>query len=120
MRTHGEAAHRCRERPVAGADEAGVVGHDVLVAGEKSYVVQIEQDVDDGRLTRGQTVDLNPAIGRESDGRTRPRYIDDTSENVEMAVQLGMRGVVFRDSAGLRTELTRTGLLVDKIQGRLL
>jgi hypothetical protein len=37
-----------------------------------------------------------------------------------MAVQLGMRGVVFRDSAGLRTELTRTGLLVDKIQGRLL
>ena len=47
-------------------------------------------------------------------------YIDDTSKNVEMAVQLGMRGVVFRDSAGLRTELTRTGLLVDKIQGRLL
>ena len=51
---------------------------------------------------------------------SRAIYIDDTSENVEMAVQLGMRGVVFRDSAGLRTELTRTGLLVDKIQGRLL
>jgi 2-haloacid dehalogenase len=51
---------------------------------------------------------------------SRAIYIDDTSENVEMAVQLGMRGVVFRDSAGLRTELTRTGLLADKIQGRLL
>jgi len=51
---------------------------------------------------------------------SRAIYIDDTSENVEMAVQLGMRGVVFRDSAGLRTELTRTGLLVDKIQDRLL
>jgi 2-haloacid dehalogenase len=51
---------------------------------------------------------------------SRAIYIDDTSENVEMAVKLGMRGVVFRDSAGLRTELTRTGLLVDKIQGRLL
>ena len=45
-------------------------------------------------------------------------YIDDTSENVEMAIQLGMRGLVFRDAAGLRTELTRTGLLVNKIQGR--
>src|SRR6266550_3049849 len=51
---------------------------------------------------------------------SRAIYIDDTSENVEMSVQLGMRGVVFRDSAGLRTELTQTGLLVDKIQGRLL
>jgi FMN phosphatase YigB (HAD superfamily) len=47
-------------------------------------------------------------------------YIDDTSENVEMAVQLGMRGVVFKDSGELRTELTRFGLLADKIQGRLL
>ena len=51
---------------------------------------------------------------------SRTIYIDDTSENVEMAVQLGMRGVVFRDSVGLRTELTRTGFLVDKIEGRLL
>lgn len=47
-------------------------------------------------------------------------YIDDTSENVEMAVQLGMRGVLFRDSGGLRTELTRFGLIVDKTQGKLL
>src|ERR1700676_4887005 len=51
---------------------------------------------------------------------SRAIYIDDTSENVEMAVQLGMRGVVFRDSAGLRRNLPRTGLLVEKIRGRLL
>ena len=46
---------------------------------------------------------------------SRAIYIDDTSENVGTAVELGMRGVVFKDSAGLRTELTRAGLLIDKI-----
>ena len=42
----------------------------------------------------------------------RAIYIDDRSENVEMAVRVGMRGVVFRDSRGLRAELTRAGLIV--------
>lgn len=51
---------------------------------------------------------------------SRAIYIDDTRENVEMAVQIGMHGVVFRDSAGLRTELTRTGLLLDSTERRLL
>src|SRR6516162_1726870 len=40
-------------------------------------------------------------------------YIDDRSENVEAAIELGMRGVVFRDSCTLRAELTRAGLIVD-------
>jgi 2-haloacid dehalogenase len=48
--------------------------------------------------------------------RIEPRraiYIDDRSENVEAAIELGMRGVVFTDSRGLRVELTRAGLIVD-------
>jgi 2-haloacid dehalogenase len=44
---------------------------------------------------------------------SRAIYIDDRSENVEAAIELGMRGVVFRDSRALRGELTRTGLIVD-------
>jgi 2-haloacid dehalogenase len=44
---------------------------------------------------------------------SRAIYIDDRSENVEVAVDLGMRGVVFRDSRALRAELTREGLIVD-------
>jgi 2-haloacid dehalogenase len=51
---------------------------------------------------------------------SRAIYIDDTSENFEMAVKLGLRAVMFRDPAGLRMELTRIGLLVHKIQGGLL
>ncbi len=43
----------------------------------------------------------------------RAIYIDDRSENVEAAVKLGMRGIVFTDSRALRAELTRVGLLVD-------
>jgi 2-haloacid dehalogenase len=43
---------------------------------------------------------------------SRAIYIDDRSENVEAAIALGMRGVVFRDSSALRAELTEAGLLV--------
>jgi 2-haloacid dehalogenase len=42
----------------------------------------------------------------------RAIYIDDRSENVETAIELGMRGVIFRDSSALRAELTQTGLLL--------
>jgi 2-haloacid dehalogenase len=44
---------------------------------------------------------------------SRAIYIDDRSENVETAVELGMHGIVFRDSGMLRAELTRAGLIVD-------
>jgi len=40
-------------------------------------------------------------------------YIDDRSENVEAGIELGMRGVVFKDSGALRAELARAGLVVD-------
>ena len=43
---------------------------------------------------------------------TRAFYVDDRSENVEAAIALGMRGVVFKDASGLRAELTQAGLLV--------
>jgi 2-haloacid dehalogenase len=42
---------------------------------------------------------------------SRAIYIDDRSENVEAAIGLGMRGVVFRGSGALRAELTQEGLL---------
>ena len=48
--------------------------------------------------------------------RIEPRhaiYIDDRSENVEAAIELGMSGIVFSDSRALRADLTRAGLLVD-------
>jgi 2-haloacid dehalogenase len=44
---------------------------------------------------------------------SRAIYIDDRSENVAAAGELGMRGVVFSNSGALRTELTRAGLLAD-------
>jgi 2-haloacid dehalogenase len=44
---------------------------------------------------------------------SRAIYIDDRNENVEAAIELGMQGVVFRDSRALRVELTRAGLIVD-------
>jgi 2-haloacid dehalogenase len=44
---------------------------------------------------------------------SRAIYIDDRSENVDAAIELGMYGVVFRDSRALRAELTRAGLIVD-------
>jgi 2-haloacid dehalogenase len=44
---------------------------------------------------------------------SRGIYIDDRRENVEAAIELGMRGVVFTDSRALRAELTGAGLLVD-------
>ena len=44
---------------------------------------------------------------------SRAIYIDDRSENVEAAIELGMHGVVFRDSRTLRVEVTRAGLIVD-------
>ena len=44
---------------------------------------------------------------------TRGIYIDDRSENVEAAIELGMCGIVFSDSRTLRAELTRAGLIVD-------
>ena len=44
---------------------------------------------------------------------SRGIYIDDRSENVEAAIELGMRGVVFRDSRALRAELTGAGVIVD-------
>jgi 2-haloacid dehalogenase len=44
---------------------------------------------------------------------SRAIYIDDRSENVEAAIELGMCGVVFRDSRALRAELIRAGLIVD-------
>jgi 2-haloacid dehalogenase len=37
-------------------------------------------------------------------------YIDDREPNVEAAIACGMRGIVFRDAAALRTELTGFGL----------
>jgi 2-haloacid dehalogenase len=37
-------------------------------------------------------------------------YIDDREPNVEAAIGCGMRGIVFRDAAALRTELTGLGL----------
>jgi 2-haloacid dehalogenase len=40
-------------------------------------------------------------------------YIDDRRENVEAAVELGMYGIVFRDSRALRAELTQAGLIVE-------
>lgn len=43
---------------------------------------------------------------------SRAIYIDDRSENVQTAMDLGMRGIVFEDSRALRAELTRAGLLV--------
>jgi 2-haloacid dehalogenase len=43
---------------------------------------------------------------------SRGIYIDDRSENVEAAIELGMRGIVFTDSRALRAELTGAGLLV--------
>jgi 2-haloacid dehalogenase len=52
--------------------------------------------------------------------RIEPRravYIDDRSENVETAIELGMRAVVFRDARALRVELTRAGLIVDSNPG---
>lgn len=48
---------------------------------------------------------------------SRGIYIDDRSENVEAAIELGMRGAVFTDSRALRAELTGAGLLVDRIPG---
>ena len=44
---------------------------------------------------------------------SRAIYIDDRFENVEAAIELGMRGVVFRDSHALRGELARAGLIAD-------
>jgi 2-haloacid dehalogenase len=44
---------------------------------------------------------------------SRAIYIDDRNENVKAAIELGMQGVVFRDSRALRVELTRAGLIVD-------
>jgi 2-haloacid dehalogenase len=44
---------------------------------------------------------------------SRAVYIDDRSENVETAIELGMSGIVFRDARTLRVELTRAGLIVD-------
>ena len=44
---------------------------------------------------------------------SRAIYIDDRSENVKAAIELGIHGVVFRDSRALRVELTRAGLIVD-------
>jgi 2-haloacid dehalogenase len=38
-------------------------------------------------------------------------YIDDREANVEAAITSGMHGIVFRDAATLRTELTALGLL---------
>jgi 2-haloacid dehalogenase len=40
-------------------------------------------------------------------------YIDDRRENVEAAVELGMYGIMFRDSRALRAELTQAGLIVE-------
>ena len=44
---------------------------------------------------------------------SRAVYIDDRRENVEAAMTLGMRGIVFRDSRTLRAELTEAELIVD-------
>jgi len=44
---------------------------------------------------------------------SRAIYIDDRSENVEAAIELGMCGIVFRDSRALRAELTRARVIVD-------
>jgi len=44
---------------------------------------------------------------------SRAVYIDDRRENVEAAMGLGMRGIVFRDSRTLRAELTEAELIVD-------
>ena len=44
---------------------------------------------------------------------SRAVYIDDRRENVEAAMELGMRGIVFRDSRTLRAELTEAELIVD-------
>jgi 2-haloacid dehalogenase len=44
---------------------------------------------------------------------SRAIYIDDRSENVEAAIELGMFGILFSDSCGLRAELTRAGVIVD-------
>lgn len=44
---------------------------------------------------------------------SRGIYVDDRIENVEAAIELGMRGVVFEDSRALRTELRASGLLLD-------
>ena len=42
---------------------------------------------------------------------TLTAYIDDREPNVEAAMALGMHGIVFKDSAALRTELIGLGLL---------
>lgn len=44
----------------------------------------------------------------------RAIYIDDRRDNVEAATALGMHGVVFTDSASLRAELARVGLIDDR------
>jgi 2-haloacid dehalogenase len=48
---------------------------------------------------------------------SRAVYIDDRSENVETAIELGMSGIVFRDASTLRVKLTRAGLIVDSNPG---
>lgn len=44
---------------------------------------------------------------------SRAVYIDDRSENVQAAIELGMRGVLFRDSRTLRAELIGAGLVAE-------
>lgn len=40
-------------------------------------------------------------------------FIDDRRDNVEAAIEFGMRGIVFTDSQGLRAELAAAGLVGD-------
>ena len=44
---------------------------------------------------------------------SRAVYVDDRSENVQAAIELGMRGVLFRDSRTLRAELIGAGLIAE-------
>lgn len=58
-------------------------------------------------LLRRYTIDPSQAV-----------YVDDHARNVEAARQLGMHGIHFTDSATLRAELARVGLLKSRLHGR--
>ena len=58
-------------------------------------------------LLRRYTIDAGQAV-----------YVDDHAKNVEAARKLGMHGIHFTDSATLRAELARVGLLKSRLHGR--